>query len=264
MRRWLNLSVLITALGAMLAVAQEPALKKKEVVPEKVDLNPKDEKTPAPKEEAAEDKTAELVARIHKNMEASRDRLDQKDPGNNTRQLQRDIVQDLDELIEQQKKQDQQNQSQSSSSSSSSRRKLSQKQKSQDQKQKDQEQKSAKNKEQPDPQKQPAGSKKEELAQKKPQDKNQDNAKDKTAQQGKDKKDQKDQMAKTGGRKGNSQNNNKNTLAELYRDIWGHLPATKRQEMDAYARERFMREYEDLLRQYYRTIAEQDRRSEGD
>lgn len=262
MMRWLNLSVLITAAGAMLAMAQEPVLKKKDLVPEKVDLNPKEDKTPSPKEEAAEDKTAELIARIHKNMESSRERLDQKDPGNNTRQLQRDIVQDLDELIEQQKKQDQQNQSQSSSSSSSTRRKLSQKQKSQDQKQKDQEQKSAKNQEQPQPQKQPAGSKKEDLTQKKSQ--GQDKDKDKTAQQGKDKKDQKKQMAKTGGREGSSQKNNKNTLADLYRDIWGHLPATKRQEMDAYARERFMREYEDLLRQYYRTIAEQDRRSEGD
>jgi hypothetical protein len=34
----------------------------------------------------------------------------------------------------------------------------------------------------------------------------------------------------------------------------------RRMEMDAYGRERFMRRYDDLLQQYYRTISEQSRR----
>ena len=34
--------------------------------------------------------------------------------------------------------------------------------------------------------------------------------------------------------------------------------------MDVYSRERFMPRYEEILRQYYRTIAEQGRRKEGE
>ncbi len=46
---------------------------------------------------------------------------------------------------------------------------------------------------------------------------------------------------------------------------WGELPKRIRDELDVHARERFMPRYEDLLRQYYRTIAEQGtRRKEGD
>ena len=34
--------------------------------------------------------------------------------------------------------------------------------------------------------------------------------------------------------------------------------------MDTYARERFMPRYEELLRQYYRTLSEQGRKTKGD
>lgn len=53
-------------------------------------------------------------------------------------------------------------------------------------------------------------------------------------------------------------------MADLYKDIWGHLPETLRLEMDAYARDKFMVKYNDLLKQYYSTIAEKGRRSEND
>lgn len=49
-------------------------------------------------------------------------------------------------------------------------------------------------------------------------------------------------------------------LADLYKDVWGHLPEKMRQEMDAYFKERFMPRYSDLLRQYYSTIAEQGKK----
>jgi hypothetical protein len=51
-------------------------------------------------------------------------------------------------------------------------------------------------------------------------------------------------------------------LADLYKDVWGHLPETLRQEMDQYSREQFMAKYADLLKQYYATIAEKGRRKE--
>ena len=48
-------------------------------------------------------------------------------------------------------------------------------------------------------------------------------------------------------------------IADLYKDIWGHLPETLRQEMNQYSREQFMAKYNDLLKQYYSRIAEKGR-----
>ncbi len=49
--------------------------------------------------------------------------------------------------------------------------------------------------------------------------------------------------------------------ADLYKDVWGHLPETLRAEMNAYSNTKgFMPEYEALISKYYRTIAEQGRR----
>lgn len=55
-----------------------------------------------------------------------------------------------------------------------------------------------------------------------------------------------------------------NKIADLYKDVWGHLPETLRQEMDQYSREQFMAKYGDLLKQYYATIAEKGRRKGGE
>ena len=43
---------------------------------------------------------------------------------------------------------------------------------------------------------------------------------------------------------------------------WGHLPENRRKEMDAFSKERFMPRYEELLRAYYRNIAEGARRKD--
>lgn len=43
---------------------------------------------------------------------------------------------------------------------------------------------------------------------------------------------------------------------------WGEYPPRLRPEMDAFARERFVRRYEDLLREYYRSLAESGRRED--
>jgi hypothetical protein len=48
--------------------------------------------------------------------------------------------------------------------------------------------------------------------------------------------------------------------ADLYKDVWGHLPETIRAQMNAYAsREEYMAKHKDLIKQYYRIIAEQGR-----
>ena len=84
---------------------------------------------------------------------------------------------------------------------------------------------------------------------------------------GTNKKDGKDKQGKDGSAQANgggcnSSAQKKNTVADLFRDVWGHLPEEKRQEMDAYSRERFMPRYDELLRQYYRTLSEQSRKKE--
>jgi hypothetical protein len=60
-------------------------------------------------------------------------------------------------------------------------------------------------------------------------------------------------------RGGNSREEQMSKIADLYKDIWGHLPETLRQEMNQYAREQFMPKYNELLKQYYATIAEKGR-----
>ena len=52
------------------------------------------------------------------------------------------------------------------------------------------------------------------------------------------------------------------TLADQKLDVWGHLPQNRRKEMDAFQRERYMPRYEELLRAYYRNIAESGRKKD--
>jgi hypothetical protein len=51
------------------------------------------------------------------------------------------------------------------------------------------------------------------------------------------------------------------SLADFAKDFWGQLPDTVRQEVDHYYREQFMPRYRDLLQQYYLRLAETERRS---
>ena len=53
-------------------------------------------------------------------------------------------------------------------------------------------------------------------------------------------------------------------LADLYKDVWGHLPDRLRQEMDLYYREQFMPRYSELLRRYYASLAEQKKKGSED
>ena len=58
-----------------------------------------------------------------------------------------------------------------------------------------------------------------------------------------------------------SPENVKNLNADLYKEVWGHLPESLRAEMNAYSNTKgFMPEYEALISKYYSNIAEQGRR----
>lgn len=64
-----------------------------------------------------------------------------------------------------------------------------------------------------------------------------------------------------GGGGGNRDDRALNKNADQYKDTWGHLPQTLRAQMDAYSNPQpFMPKYDDLIKRYYRTIAEQGRR----
>ena len=51
-----------------------------------------------------------------------------------------------------------------------------------------------------------------------------------------------------------------NKIADVFKDVWGHLPESMRAEMDAYSREQFMFKYKPLIEQYYTAISEKSRR----
>jgi hypothetical protein len=177
-------------------------------------LNDKAEKQ-EPADTEPENEAKEIVARIAKNMKESKDRLAKKDPGDGTRQIQRDIVRDIDSLIEQKRRQQQQDQQ--NSQSSSSRQQASRRQKGSRQQQ---------------------ASGKQSRQNPRPQDASANNP----------------------GGGGNRKKEGMGRDADLFKDIWGHLPETLRKEMDAYSRVEFMMKYNDLLKQYYSTIAEKGRR----
>jgi hypothetical protein len=151
----------------------------------------------------------EIMDRLHKNLEASEDRLGKKDPGATTREIQEQIIKDLDALLKQ--KQDQ------GSSPNNSGKRV--------------------GRENPQREKKP------------------------TAKAASDPSTRPDAKALAGVR-------DKHQTPEKAvhdGDWWGpSLPKIKRLEMDVYSKERFLPRYEELLRQYYRTIAEQGRRQEGD
>lgn len=277
MNRHLGLTALTSALMVAMLAAQDepPRAKKDDGVEKKADPKKDRDDPPVIKELEKKERTPagdndpervkKIIERLNKNMDSSEERLNKKDPGDDTRKIQHDIIKDLDELIKQQNEggggggaasmsmsKSSKGGSASNSAKSSSRSKSSQgKQDSQ----------ANKNNKGGDAKKgDPStaqGDKKKDGQDK--LDKGAD--KEKTAKnEGKEGKD--------GGGKGGDpkakDNKDKNTIADLFKDVWGHLPLSKRQEMDAYAKERFLPKYDEILRQYYRTISEQGRRKDGE
>jgi hypothetical protein len=182
---------------------------------------------PAPQEsvvkENAGDKLKAIVERATRHLGEAEERLNKNDAGRTTQQVQNDIVRDLDELIEQFKRSDEQQkqqQNESKGGSSNSRGQRSQQ-------------------DQATQGKGSANSQQRTISRQASQPKQaQSNARRSATTL-------KDEMSK---------------IADLYKDVWGHLPETLRQEMDQYSRERFMPKYDELLKQYYATIAEKGKR----
>ena len=209
---------------------------------------------PKAPEAGPDERTRELLARVARNMESSEDRLKNRDPGDKTRAIQEQIVKDLDDLIK--KAQDQNKQQSNSQKSQSSSSQAGSTTSSRSSKTSQGQRKSGQQKQQAGQQnaEENASAQKKDGSQKGKQASGTQNNTD-TVRKG-----EKGGGNTGGGGKETAQK--KNTIADLFRDVWGHLPEQKRQEMDAYSRERFMPRYDELLRQYYRTLSEQSRKKD--
>jgi hypothetical protein len=206
----------------------EPAPPKKvekKAEPARKPSGEKDEPVP---EEGPEEKAEEILGRLTKNLRMAEDRLDHKDTSDATQQLQRDILSDLDALISQ----------------SGRRQPQPQEQQQQDSQQGSRPQRSGSKRQQGQPR---AGGQRSQRSQT-------------TARKSAPTPGQAAQRQAGAPRPADRRAEELNKIADLYKDVWGHLPETMRQEMDQYAREQFMAKYQDLLKQYYSTIAEKGRK----
>ena len=195
--------------------------KKLEVPPKKAEPPKKGDEAKKEKDEPEQDpaeleqKIKELMNRIGKDMREVENRLNKKDTGDATQQLQRDVEKGIEELIEQSKRQQQQQQQQQAGDSTGSR-------------------------------------------QQRQQTRANRTRRNRSTAQRQQQQQQQQQAGNTRG--GYSPKGEMSKIADVYKDIWGHLPETLRQEMNQYSREQFMAKYNELLKQYYATIAEKGRR----
>jgi hypothetical protein len=238
---------------------------------------------PNKKDQGEGDQKLDTLAKVAKNMESSEDRLKKADPGDVTRKIQRDIVDLLDELIKQ-NNQPQGGQDGQSDKFSKSKSKSSQDKSGQSKTGQQNDGDANGQSKPPNPADQDmdapgrAKTAKGEGQQGKKKDKGKGEDKeanskdggkdDKEGKEGKDGKkgEAKDSQEKDGSKQGgqgvakNQKSSKTDLMADQHRSEWGHLPLTKRQEMDAYAKQRFMPRYDEALQEYYRTISEQAQR----
>jgi hypothetical protein len=236
----------------LLPAEDDPAREQPKPTLKKKDQSGRGAKAP---EAAQDERTKELLARVARNMESSEDRLKNRDPGEKTRAIQDQILKDLDDLIK--KAQEQENQQSSSQKSNSSSQAGSSTSRQSRRSQTSQEQRKSGQLQQ-----QAGQQKAEENASAQKKDGSQQGKQASGKQNNTDTVRKDDKGGGNTGGGGNNASQKKNTIADLFRDVWGHLPEQKRQEMDAYSRERFMPRYDELLRQYYRTLSEQSRKKD--
>lgn len=197
----------------------------------------------------------QLRDRIARDMQSVEKRLKDKDPGEDTRNLQKQILENLDQLLEQVTKpppQSNDSQSQPAGGSSPMNRPS------------PSETKSGGTSPQLQSQSMSRRERREALRRQEQRARSGEQAADRTSQK-------KSTSANSPTGDGNSIPTSSSpvgmgpsdSLADVAKDIWGHLPETMRQEIDHYYRERFMPRYRDLLQQYYLRLAETERRPGG-
>jgi hypothetical protein len=210
----------------------------------------KDDDQPEPGDEPELD-PQQVLNRALKNSRTVEERLANKEVGDGTKQLQRDILKDLDSLIEEHKRQQQdqaeaQNQDQQQDKQNGPGKQGQQQAGNMGGKQGQRPQQGSGGQ---------RGSRRTQTVRRRGQGSGQSQqamGQGQKSQGGNSK-------SPEGGMGGNGGAEEMNKLAEVYKDIWGELPKALRQEMDAYSREEFMTKYKDVLKQYYATVAEKGR-----
>jgi hypothetical protein len=209
----------------------QPALEKEK---EKEKEKPRIEEEPDEPEIPVEDEQ-EVLNRIARNLKIAEDRLANRELGEGTRQVQRDIVKDLESLIHQLQQPPQGGEGGGDSSNESKQGGL-------------------KGQRQQGGQKMAGGMRpgRNQLTRKSGQGQGQGNQQQQQgmAQNG---------SGNNGGGGGPPSGEQVNRLGGLNKDIWGHLPESMRREMDVYAREQFMAKYSEMIKQYYATVAKEGR-----
>ena len=190
----------------------------------------------------------EILERIARNARTSEDRLGNRELGEGTRDLQQEIIKDIDSLIERSKNQDQNNQQ-------NQQNQQNQNQQNQDKKNQQNRQGASSGSSGPGGQRQSASQQRRQRRQ---------SARQRGRQQGNDvaRNTQPNQDQGTGtnpGGGGTSTGGAKDKPTDRAFDLWGHLPEKERALMQKEMEQKFMDKYDDLTKQYYRIIAEKSR-----
>lgn len=224
----------------------EPKPDDKPRLPEKPKVEDEPDKTP-PEPEINEQ---EVLNRLNKDLCTAEERLGNKDLSEGTKQVQRDILKGLEDLIKASQSSSQQDQQDQSGGAS------------QDQQQQQQQQKQQQAKGSTGNRKNQTKGQNQRGERQARRNQRRQQMAGKNQQQGEEQQ-QNDQQQQAGNNPGGGvkgQENDPNRNADLFKDIWGHLPYSMRAEMNAYGREKFMTKYEDLIKRYYDRAARESRR----
>ena len=252
-------------------VAEKPKEEPAKPAEPPVDPKEKDPKAKDPKEKPMDDAApeqpemdeGEVLNRVGKNMRTSEDRLANRELTDGTRQVQDDIVKDLDSLI---------NQMQNGGGGGADQNQDEQNQQNQDNKQQSGDKKQQSGKFKPGMASRKRGLKGQQQQQQaragqkrggqKPGGQQANTGQGNKPQQGTKPGGQQQTPSPVGGAGGHATPGEATKLAEVYKDVRGHLPEAMRAEMNAYSREQFMAKYNELIKQYYSTVAEKSRKKE--
>jgi hypothetical protein len=203
-----------------------------------------------------EEDDKEILERIGRNMRGVEEKLGHRELGDPTSQQQRDILKDLDALMKRKQQSqgggaDQQPQGGGGGGEQDKERSKSRSQSRRSQSQRSMARAGGKRQQRGRRgNRQRRGSSGSSLAKGQQPRPNQGNAKQNPGASG-----------NNGGAGSKSPENTKNLNADLYKDVWGHLPESLRAEMNAYSNPSpFLPRYDELIKKYYRTIAEQGRK----
>jgi hypothetical protein len=228
--------------------APQPEPDKPPMKDEKKDPPKKDDGKDEPEPPAPQEDEAEVLNRVAKNVRLAEEKLANKELTDGTRQLQEDILKDLDSLIKSAESPPPQGGGGGGGGEDNKQGGMGQQGGKQGQQPGGGSQRASRNRGSGSRQANRGGS-------------GNQGAQQARADQPKSGGQPKEGGGNMGGGGGRSTGEVTDKNADLYKDVWGHLPEALRAEMMAYSNDKqFMAKYDELIKRYYRSIAEQGRR----